>query len=274
MRAFNQYGYMSSDQLGTPQLAYGYDWTTGTYRNNEGGVVSWYDVKNNMFNLNSSNDTYALFQTAFRNENDQWVGTGKFGVIKEGLYKSTGLYPTFTVYSNALNFAAGMESGFGGSEGESLYIIGGSLNAAGFATGVGEYSNATNGMWKGANGKWYSTSWGGNQWTGARSKVMSKAGYFKVASRVFFYAGTLISGYQGFQAYQRGDYFGVAKSGLDITMGTIATFGGPPGLIIGGGYFLLDAFGTFDRTIMSTPYIQKMHAIPDNTYVAPSVNYP
>jgi hypothetical protein len=118
MRAFNQYGYMSSDQLGAPQLAYGYDWSTGTYRNNEGSVVSWYDVKDNMFNSNSSHDTYALFQTAFRNENNQWVGTGNFGVIKEGLYKSTGLYPTFTVYSNALNFASGMESGFGGSEGD------------------------------------------------------------------------------------------------------------------------------------------------------------
>jgi hypothetical protein len=132
--------------LGTPQLAYGYDWTTGTYRNNEGGLVSWYDVKNNMFNLNSSNDTYALFQTVFRNENDQWVGTGNFGVIKEGLYKSTGLYPTFTVYSNALNFAAGMESGFGGSEGnvevDLWNSISNHLNGASFSAAGIEYSGS------------------------------------------------------------------------------------------------------------------------------------
>jgi len=68
---------------------------------------------------------------------------------------------------------------------------------------------------------------------------------------------------------------GVVKSGLDITMGAIATFGGPPGLIIGGGYFALDALGAFDRPIITTPYVQPDYAVPDNTRVAlPMIQYP
>ena len=153
--------------------------------------------------------------------------------------------------------------------GDPLYMVSAGLNAASFGASAGEYSNVINGMWKGANGKWYSTNWGGNQWTGARTNALSKAGYFKLASRGMFFVGAGISGYEGYVAFQSGDYSGVAKSALDIGMGAFATFGGPPGWIIGGGYFLLDAVGAFNGPVrsMSNPYPQ--YAVPDNTYVAP-----
>lgn len=121
------------------------------------------------------------------------------------------------------------------------------------------------------NGKWNSLEWGGNQWTGTRANALRKAGYFKLASRGIFFVGASISGYQGYVAYQNGDYAGVAKSGLDIVMGAFSTFGGPPGWIIGGGYFALDALGAFDRPMITTPYIHPTYAVPDNTYVAPPV---
>jgi hypothetical protein len=57
-------------------------------------------------------------------------------------------------------------------------------------------------------------------------------------------------------------------------MAAIATFGNVPGLIIGGGYFLLDAFGAFERPIITTPYILPTYAVPDNTYVAPPIKIP
>lgn len=161
-----------------------------------------------------------------------------------------------------------------GQGGDALYAIGIGLNAAGFVSSAGEYSNVINGNWRGINGKWNSLEWGGNQWTGARANALSKAGYFKIASRGFFVVGTGISLYQGGDALLNGNYAGAAKSGLDIGMGAFATFGGPPGWIIGGGYFLLDAVGAFDRPMNTTPYVPAMFAVPDNTYVAPRVIFP
>jgi RHS repeat-associated protein len=158
-----------------------------------------------------------------------------------------------------------------GQGGNSLYAIGMSINAAGFISSGGEYSNVVYGNWRGANGKWYPTRWGGNQWTGARSTVMSRAGAFKLASRGFFVVGTGISLYQGGDALLYGDYEGASKSGLDIGMGAFATFGGPPGWIIGGGYFLLDAIGAFNRPVITIPYISPSYSIPDKTYVVPPI---
>ncbi|MDD3321625.1 MAG: RHS repeat-associated core domain-containing protein [Paludibacter sp.] len=154
----------------------------------------------------------------------------------------------------------------------SLYTIGIILNGAGFVSSAGEYSNVINGEWIGINGKWNSLEWGGNQWTGARQIALSKAGYFNLASKGFFYAGAFISGYQGYSAFQKGDYLGAAKSGLDIGLGAFATFGGPPGWIIGGGYFALDALGAFDsRPFINVPYNPSIYSVQDNTYVAPSI---
>jgi len=156
--------------------------------------------------------------------------------------------------------------------GNALYTIGMIINAAGFFSSAGEYSNVMNGSWRGLNGKWNSLEWGGNKWTGARANALSKAGYFKIASRGFFFAGAFISGYQGYSAFQKGDYTGVTKSGLDIGMGAFATFGGPPGWIIGGGYFALDALGAFDsRPFINVPYNPSIYSVQDNTFVAPSI---
>ena len=147
--------------------------------------------------------------------------------------------------------------------------------AGGFVSSAGEYSNVINGSWRGVNGKWNSLDWGGNKWTGARANALSKAGYFKLASRGLFVIGTGISLYQGGDALLNGNYAGTFKSGLDISMGALATFGGPPGWIIGGGYFLLDAFGAFNRPMITTPSILPTYAVPDNTYVAPQfIRYP
>jgi len=159
-------------------------------------------------------------------------------------------------------------------EGNTLYAVGMGINAARFIAGAGEYSNVINGSWRGANGKWYPTTWWGNQWTGTRSTVMSRAGAFKLASRGFFVVGTGISLFQGGDALLNGNYAEAAKSGLDIGMGAFATFGGPSGWIIGGGYFLLDAIGAFERPMITTPYVPPMYAIPDNTHVSRPAVYP
>jgi hypothetical protein len=104
MRAFNQYGYMSSDQLGAPQLAYGYDWSTGTYRNNEGGLVSWYDVKNNYIMPNAT----TLYST----------NTNEIDVDAFKALASAGTY----AYLKALSVARGEQVNVGFSDGSGIYI--------------------------------------------------------------------------------------------------------------------------------------------------------
>jgi len=155
-----------------------------------------------------------------------------------------------------------------------LYVTGMGLNVGGFLSSAGEYSNVINGSWKGINGKWNSIKWGGNGATGSRTIALGKARYFKAASKSFFAVGTGISLYQGYGAYKNGDYSGAAKSGLDVGMGAFATFGGPPGWIIGGGYFALDALGAFDLHYISTPNLPNMIEACDNTYVSPHIFRP
>jgi hypothetical protein len=145
------------------------------------------------------------------------------------------------------------------------------LNVAGLLNGAGEYYNAVNGMWKGVNGKWYSLEWGGNQWTGARANAVGKAYGFKMAGRACFYIGAFISGSEGVNAIIEGNDLGVFKAGVDIGISALATFGGPAGLVIGGGYFLFDPLNPprNPNPTYRSPYIN----LPDNTYVAPPFRY-
>ena len=46
-----------------------------------------------------------------------------------------------------------------------------------------------------------------------------------------------------------------AKSGLDIGMGTLATFGNVGGLILGGGYFLIDSTIGWGNAMHNMNYI-------------------
>lgn len=118
-----------------------------------------------------------------------------------------------------------------------IYLTSIALNAAGLAASAGEYSNVANGMWQGANSKWYSLKWGGNRWTGARSLAKGRAGAFSLVGKGFFYASAGVSVIQGGSNISSGNYSGAAKNGVDIFFGAIGTFGGPKGMAIGAIYF-------------------------------------
>jgi hypothetical protein len=147
------------------------------------------------------------------------------------------------------------------------------VGVAGLFVGGVEYSHVANGKWAGANGKWYSLKWGGNQWTGARSSAQKIANVAKYTGRGLFVVSSFISGIQGASAWRNDDYAGAAKYGMDIGMSAFATFGGPPAWVIGGGYLLFDATGVF-----STPWVQGGAPMRspdrDNTYVAPPTLVP
>jgi hypothetical protein len=130
---------------------------------------------------------------------------------------------------------------YGSNDGLNDYLFVNGL--AGFGTNYGQYYYQSGSWWRGANGKWNPMSWGGNGFTRGRSVAIAKSGAFRVAGRVLFFASAVVSGYQGYQNYQQGNYWGMAKNGLDIGMSAATTFGGPIGVCVGGVYFVGDAIG-------------------------------
>ncbi|QIB64759.1 RHS repeat domain-containing protein [Kineobactrum salinum] len=74
-------------------------------------------------------------------------------------------------------------------------------------------------QWKGKNSKWNSMSWGGNQWTGARSEFLRRAAKIKAAGQGFFVLGKSLSLYEGVKAFSNGDSFGVLQSAINIGWG-------------------------------------------------------
>lgn len=119
---------------------------------------------------------------------------------------------------------------------------GDAFNLLGFGADAGKYYyvNSSETMWRGVNGKWYRMGWGGNQYTGGRSLAVAKSGAFNALSKTTFVLGAGISGYEGVQNLREGNKAGATKNGIDIAFGAAGTFGGPIGLTVAGGYFVLD----------------------------------
>jgi hypothetical protein len=106
------------------------------------------------------------------------------------------------------------------------------------ATGVaenvaayGEVSNFWAGKWKGANGKWNSVEWGGNQWTGARASALKAARMFHLAGNVFFAADFILNANNIRNGYANHDRGAMVQGGTNIVWGAAGTFGGPAGLV-------------------------------------------
>ena len=103
-------------------------------------------------------------------------------------------------------------------------LIGSALTA----TGQNVYGG---GKWRGANGKYYSTSWGGNQYTGGRSVARYTSTAMRATGTAF---GAL--NYAGiYSQYSHGELHGVRLAG-EVTSNTITTFGGIYGVAWGIGW--------------------------------------
>lgn len=127
--------------------------------------------------------------------------------------------------------------------------------------------------WRGKNGVWYSTDvnpkFYGNQYTGKRSaRINNKVG--KIGNKLFI-VGTAISSAQLLKGVYDKDDRVILKSSTDIVIGCVASFGGPPGWIIGGMYLIMDLVGVFDGHYGSQTYCDPTIAPRDKTYVAPKV---
>ncbi len=146
-------------------------------------------------------------------------------------------------------------------------------SAAGFAAGATQNVIYNSNNWLGSNWRYNSSSWGGNQYTGARSAARSASRVAKIFGQGTFALNAAFSFYEGYTAYSVGDYYAVKKSGFELGLSAYATFGGVPGLVIGGSYFILDAAGAFNAAPYSSYYNFYPSTAPaDNTYVNTNCN--
>jgi len=149
---------------------------------------------------------------------------------------------------------------------QALSSLNTTLGAAGLYTSAKQYQYMIGKSWRGINGNWYTFTRGANQYTGARSTAVANYNKFDGYGKGLFYASTLISGYQGVVALKHGDMGAAGKSGLDIAMGVVGTYGGPWGAGASGLYYFIDnARPNPQSAILFDPNIAK----PDNT----NINY-
>lgn len=156
------------------------------------------------------------------------------------------------------------------------------VNGTGIAAGVLEhqlyvqknmFSKHVN--WRGQNGVWYNTELNprfyGNQYTGKRKNIINnKLGKLGTG---LFWIGTVYSSAQLINGIYHKDDYKIVKSSVDIIIGCIASYGGPPGWIIGGMYLLMDLGGAFDNAAHKSNTSHDFTIAPrDNTYVvAPKI---
>jgi|GEM_PF-1943332 len=92
-----------------------------------------------------------------------------------------------------------------------------------------ENTVVTGDRWLGANGKYYSTSWGGNQWTGSRAGAFEAAGMYRWAGRANVAATVIIGGFSVYNGYQEdGGQFGynANRAGASATGGLVGGWAG------------------------------------------------
>lgn len=141
--------------------------------------------------------------------------------------------------------------------------------AVGTYTGIKAYSRVHDGMWRGMDGKWYKTSWGGNQYTGARGNVMKKTAKLNKVGNSLFWFDVFINGYTIGNSIIKNDYQTIAQSSMNIVFGYISTYAGIPGMVVGTAYYSM-TFTT--HAPIYCPITEPAFCSSDNTYVSPYYN--
>jgi len=101
------------------------------------------------------------------------------------------------------------------------------------------------------------------------------AKWFKYGGRALGVFSTGLYVIDGYNAYKRGDDDALNNAAVNATMTLVMTFGGWPGLIIGGIYFVGDAYGLWNGPSgnIRNPFPNNVTRI-DNTYVEQKIINP
>ncbi len=142
--------------------------------------------------------------------------------------------PTGTTYNEEVIVTADPSSGRVIS---SMSIF---LGTTGFVSDFGQkYFVDSEGYWRGKNGKTYSPTWGGNQYTGGRTRVLKTANMIKAAGKISLVGSVAISGSNIASSYNSGDSEGIGKGFVDIGMAVVG-LAWPVGTIASLSYFSVD----------------------------------
>jgi hypothetical protein len=226
-----------------------YNYRTGQYEDDAGNTHPWYKVDS--WNSNAGNyenriteDVVAAYFNAY------WYGYAyNASAVEKDHKKGFNVFGTLHKDGSEMVRYAPKEwltrkfSGAIGSLGNGDYydwkkekVI---LDYTGATFGGLETIVRPQNKWLGKNGKYYKMSWGGNQYTGARSKAISAANAYKWAGRATTIATVAIGGVEVYNGYKMdGNSFGYnANSAAAQTIGGVAGgwVGAEAGATIGAG---------------------------------------
>ena len=139
---------------------------------------------------------------------------------------------------------------------DTTQVVGDVLAVSGLIAAGAEYSRYTpavgqiSGFWRGQNGAFYSTNWGGNGATGGKlAFAETAASDARVIGKGLGLAGLAVSGLQLANAIAAGNTNRIVQAGADMGVGLIG-FSGPIGAAFSAGYstgrILDDTFGISD----------------------------
>jgi len=122
--------------------------------------------------------------------------------------------------------------------------------------GAENFFQPSQNLWRGTNGDYYNTTWGGNQWTGGKNAVVRIGKFMRVAGRWVGVAGFVLDGID----YSQGG-MSTGKFMTNATMTAIGIWGGPVGWITSGAYFVMVATGAEERgELLSQSMMKKRRA--------------
>jgi hypothetical protein len=126
--------------------------------------------------------------------------------------------------------------------------------SVGKANDAGKLSLLRGGMWKGANGKWYSLSWGGNGSKGGRTLVISEAETFGAIGDAMSVVEGSVALNNLIDALGQGNNNAAIRAASDLAAVFVGAAGGSIGLIVATGYGVV--MNIRDHTIdyVSPPY--------------------
>jgi hypothetical protein len=108
------------------------------------------------------------------------------------------------------------------------------------------------GMWLGANGKYYAEGWGGNGATGARKVASANRAILGAAGRFLGYVGvgqSIVDVAVDIQTDS--NQLQLLEHSTDLGIGLYGLYGGVPGALAGGTYFVGKATGLNDAIMRS-----------------------
>lgn len=127
---------------------------------------------------------------------------------------------------------------------------------------IAEYHIINESGWIGANFKRNpNLNWSGNRFTGGISVAKHYSETFHFLGVASWGLSSAISVGQGIRSLNEGKSFtsAFAKPGVDIAVGAVGAFGGPPGWVLSTGYFAFDSFFGWKSLASSEEDIRRCH---------------